>query len=184
MAGDRLVISSGAWSGLLERDLGIRIPVFPIRGQICSYDITPGHVRHMVFSSQGYMVAKRDGQLVCGASEDLAGFDSSVTEQGIARLEAWNYQMFPFVQELPPTFKWAGLRPATQDGYPLIGMLSTDERIIMACGHYRNGILLSPITANIVAQLLAGKENRTALQAFSPQRFGSVRSIEKEESYQ
>lgn len=181
--GERLVVCTGAWSGLLEQELGLRIPVFPIRGQICAYDIPPGKVNHMVFCSQGYMVGKQHGKLVCGASEDLAGFDSSVTAKGIARLEAWNSQLFPFVQEQQPTLKWAGLRPATQDGYPLIGKLIANERVVLACGHYRNGILLSPITAKIVGQLLAGKEDRAALQAFRPERFTGVRAAGEEEVY-
>ncbi|GFR37545.1 glycine oxidase ThiO [Insulibacter thermoxylanivorax] len=178
--GDRLIVCTGAWSKMWEAQFGIAIPVFPIRGQICAYDTAPQRVRHMVFTSQGYLVSKRHGQLVCGASEDLAGFDTSVTEKGIARLLTWNDKVFPFVSALEPVLKWAGLRPATQDGYPLIGELPQDRRVIIACGHYRNGILLSPVTAKIVGGLLTGQASRLSLAAFAPERFSSGLQYMKE----
>jgi len=175
---DRLIVSIGAWSGKLEQAFGFRIPIYPIRGQICAYEARPAqpNVRHMVFSSQGYLVAKKHGQLVCGASEDLAGFDTSWTDKGISRLLAWNSKLFPFLNSMEPSLRWAGLRPATQDGYPLIGEHPTDRRVIFACGHYRNGILLSPVTAKLVGKLLTGKADRLSMAAFAPDRFGTVQS--------
>lgn len=174
ITGDRLVVSVGAWGGEMSERLGIKMPIYPIRGQICAYDTPVRQVHHMVFCSQGYLVSKRNGQLVCGASEDLAGFDTTVTDKGIARLEAWNGKLFPFVKNKPTTLRWAGLRPATQDGYPLLGELSHDQRVILACGHYRNGILLSPVTGKIVGDLLTGRADRVSLHAFTPERFGRV----------
>jgi len=181
---DRLVVCAGAWSGLMERTFSLSIPVYPIRGQICAYETPHEPVRHMVFCSQGYVVAKQNGTLVCGASEDVAGFDASVTEQGIARLEKWNRQLYPFLASMTPFHKWAGLRPATQDGYPLIGPLRRSEAVLFATGHYRNGILLSPVTAKIIADFMDGRTYENAgsvsgaspyrtipLDAFAPERF-------------
>jgi glycine oxidase len=168
--GDTLVISNGAWSTELEDTFGISIPVFPIRGQICAYKMTEP-IHHLVFTSQGYLVSKENGSLVCGASEDIAGFDTSVTEKGIARLERWNKKVIPKLHEREPFHRWAGLRPATQDGFPLIGKLMPFEHIIFATGHYRNGILLSPVTANIVADQLDGLSDRLPLDNFNPLRF-------------
>ncbi len=170
-AGERLVICSGAWAQELERIFGLNIPVYPIRGQICAYSIPAGTVRHMVFGSQGYVVSKANGTLVCGASEDVSGFDDSVTDNGISRLRRWNKQLFPFLEERQPFHKWAGLRPATQDGYPLLGALRGFGHVVFAAGHYRNGILLSPVTGSIAADLIDGRLPAVPLDSFSPERF-------------
>ncbi|MGO4887153.1 glycine oxidase ThiO [Anaerobacillus sp. MEB173] len=169
--GDRLVICSGAWSQELEGTFGIRIPVYPIRGQICAYEIPVPKVKHIIFSSQGYFVPKANGSLVAGASEDIAGFKTDITEKGIARLENWTKKVFPFLSSKQPFHKWAGLRPATQDGYPLLGKLANDPQIIFATGHYRNGILLSPVTAHAVADLIENKKEQVRLTSFHPERF-------------
>ncbi|GGG79349.1 glycine oxidase ThiO [Paenibacillus radicis (ex Gao et al. 2016)] len=169
--GDRLLVCTGAWAQELEETLGIRIPVYPIRGQICAYEAEINPVHHMVFSNQGYLVSKENGTLVCGASEDVAGFDTTVTERGIERLRNWNKQAFPFLAEQTPFHRWAGLRPSTQDGYPLLGPLEESGRVIMAAGHYRNGILLSPVTAKAVADYIDGIKLPEMMEAFAPGRF-------------
>lgn len=174
--GDRLVASTGAWAQELSEQLGLPIPVYPIRGQICAYRTeTQPPVKHMVFFNQGYLVAKANGTMVCGASEDVAGYDTSVTERGIERLRNWNNKVLPFLEGQLPFHSWAGLRPATQDGYPLIGPVEGAERVLMAAGHYRNGILLSPVTAKLIADFI---ENRCVppevREMFSPSRFANA----------
>jgi glycine oxidase len=168
---DRLVVCAGAWSGAYERWFGLSIPVHPIRGQICSYEHQADEVRHMVFASQAYWVGKRNARLVCGASEDVAGFATSVTERGIGRLTRSSNQLFPFLEARKTAHSWAGLRPATRDGLPLLGQIEGTPEVIMASGHYRNGILLSPITALVVADLLEGKQARLPISRFAPHRF-------------
>jgi len=175
--GDRLVVCTGAWTGLLERELGIPLPVHPIRGQICAYPLPVGLVRRIVVSPQAYWTAKSNGTLVCGASEDVAGFDASVTERGIARLVRWGPKVFPILRDLEPVHRWAGLRPGTLDGRPLIGRLRHAPRVLIAAGHYRNGILLAPVTGAAVAALLAGEAPPVPLEAFDPHRFEAVRQV-------
>ncbi|AJY73608.1 glycine oxidase ThiO [Paenibacillus beijingensis] len=170
---DRIVLCTGAWSGIFENWFNIPVTVHPIRGQICAYEVPAGFVRHMVFTSQAYWVGKNNGTLVCGASEDVAGFDSTVTEHGIQRLCRWTSRMMPFLAGENPVHSWAGLRPATRDGWPLLGRVNGHPNIIMAAGHYRNGILLSPITAYHVGRLLDGAVNEQ-LVAFAPERFASA----------
>lgn len=173
---DRLLVCTGAWSGLLQDWMPVKVPVHPIRGQICAYDAGLGDVRHMVFSSQAYWVRKNDGTIVCGASEDVAGFDRSVTAHGIERLTRWSGRVFPFLEGEQPLRSWAGLRPATLDGRPLIGEVPGCPEIIVAAGHYRNGILLSPATSSMVGQLLQKKANPMQ-SAFVLERF--TRSTER-----
>ncbi|ERN54833.1 glycine oxidase ThiO [Alkalihalophilus marmarensis] len=168
---ERLVIASGAWSKELEETFSLNLPVYPIRGQICAYELGDKQVNHIVYTSQGYLVPKANGTLVNGASEDIAGFKTDVTEKGIARLTNWNNNIFPFLTDLNPFHTWAGLRPATQDGYPFIGEHPSAKHIIFATGHYRNGILLSPITAKIVAALLSDEKTPVPIETFAPNRF-------------
>lgn len=170
---DLAVWCAGAWTSLHGGWLGLSETVHPIRGQICAYEGWPGEVRHMVFSSQAYWVRKADGSLVCGASEDVAGFDRSVTEAGIRRLTRWSGRMFPFLEGVAPARTWAGLRPATPDGWPLLGPLRELPRVFVAAGHYRNGILLSPATAAAAGEWLAanGRIAAARLAPFAPERF-------------
>ncbi len=178
---DKLIVCTGAWSSAWERMLGIRIPVYPIRGQICAYEMGAGapvhsglSVNHVVFCSQGYAVPKANGTLVCGASEDVAGFDNSVTDTGIRRIRNWNRKLFPLLDSIEPFHRWAGLRPATQDGYPLIGYAPGNRSVILATGHYRNGILLSPVTGRIAADLAEERDPAIDISRFRPERFGML----------
>lgn len=171
LRGERLVVCTGAWSAAWQERFGIRLPVYPIRGQICAFPSAFGEVRHMVFTSQGYAVGKRNGSLVCGASEDAAGFDASVTDRGISRLMRWSRRLIPALRDRDVQLAWAGLRPATQDGCPLLGPIAGAERIVCAFGHYRNGILLSPATARAVGDWAEGREPASYLKSFDPMRF-------------
>jgi glycine oxidase len=170
-SGDKMIVCVGAWAHQMEISFDIRIPIYPIRGQICAYEWSDKPIRHMIFGSQGYLVAKDNGTLVCGASEDIAGFDVSITERGIERLRRWNKDIIPHLNGRIPNHRWAGLRPATQDGRPLIGPLEHAKHVIVAVGHYRNGILLSPVTAKIVADLVEERMDTTHIEAFRPERF-------------
>lgn len=174
---DRFVICPGAWSSMYEEQLGLSIPVHPIRGQICSYNspVQGEHfLQHIVFTSQAYWVGKQNGTIVCGASEDVAGYDTSVTERGIGRLTRATDRWVPSLRGVSPAHSWAGLRPATRDGLPLIGKADDSGEWLMAAGHYRNGILLSPVTARLVADMLDGGLNAKQteeLAPFAPNRF-------------
>ncbi|EXX84900.1 FAD-dependent oxidoreductase, partial [Paenibacillus darwinianus] len=171
ISGDRLVVCTGAWTGALGRWFGLHFPVHPIRGQICAYEVPVGVVRHMVFSPQAYWTSKGNGTLVCGASEDVAGFDTTVTERGIGRLVRSGPKAFPFLADKPVVHRWAGLRPAIRDGWPMLGQLEGAPQVVIAAGHYRNGILLSPVTGASVTDLLDGKADWGLLAAFAPERF-------------
>lgn len=173
-SGGKLLLCTGAWSANWQEVLGLLLPVHPIRGQICAFPVSVGEVRHILFSPQGYAVGKQNGTLVVGASEDVAGFDTTVTDMGISRLLRWSRQLLPMLAERTPVHSWAGLRPATRDGRPLIGPVS--DNVFCAFGHYRNGVLLSPVTARLAADWAAGAEEVAVpvaewMAAFDPWRF-------------
>ncbi|GAF12031.1 glycine oxidase ThiO [Bacillus sp. JCM 19046] len=166
-----LIVATGAWAHLQADRFHVKLPLYPIRGQICAYQFEEQRLNHIIYTSQGYLVPKANQTIVNGASEDIAGYRTDVTEKGIQRLLNWNKRMMPMLEEVEPFHTWAGLRPATQDGFPFIGRLTDYPNVYFACGHYRNGILLSAITAEVVKQELLGQELAISLESFRPERF-------------
>ncbi|MEF2247562.1 glycine oxidase ThiO [Paenibacillus sp. IITD108] len=167
---ERLIVCSGAWTSLYESSFNLALPVHPIRGQICAYKNNAVTPAHLIFSAHAYWVMKTDGRLICGASEDVAGYNTETTEQGIGRLVRASENWLPALKRQKLFSSWAGLRPATKDGLPLIGPIDRTGRIIIAAGHYRNGILLSPVTALIAADLLDNYLS-SSISPFHPARF-------------
>jgi glycine oxidase len=179
VACDVLVVAGGAWSGELTGWLGAPLPVFPVCGQILALACLPPPVRHTIYSHTGYLVPRADGRVVVGATEDHAGFDARPTADGMGRLLTMAPALVPSLAEAPFESAWAGLRPATSDRRPLLGPLPGWENVLLATGHYRNGILLAPITAErLAAQIANGCAAGRApvdplLQPFLPDRLSA-----------
>ncbi len=171
LAARHVVLAAGAWAGALLPEAE-PLPVLPIRGQALALKAARPPFPHVVFGPAGYLAPKRDGQVVVGATEDAdAGFDARVTFAGIAALSDVVRAMSPELLPLPFDGAWAGLRPATPDGRPLIGPWPGADGLIIAAGHYRNGLLLSPITARLVGELILGEAPALDLAPFRPDRF-------------
>jgi thiazole synthase len=124
----------------------------------------------MIRHESAYFVPRPDGDLVVGATEEDAGFDRSLTPAGVGFLLTKAQGISSHVASLPIREMWTGLRPGTPDGLPIIGR-SGMPGVFYATGHYRNGILLAPITASIVAALLEERNPELPLDAYSPLRF-------------
>lgn len=154
---DAVVLAGGAWNRTIVEQLGVEVPVFPVRGQILALACTPPPVRHTVYAHSGYLVPKADGRVVVGATEDRAGFDARPTARGMGHLLTLAPKLVPALAGAAFDSAWAGLRPASEDGLPILGPLPGWENTYVAAGHFRNGILLTPITAEILTQgLLRG----------------------------
>jgi len=176
------VIAAGAWSGGIEGLPGRR-PVFPVRGEMfavgpagaATMDATGGlHaqplVTRMIHGPRGYLIPRDNGNVLVGATVDDAGFAPGPTPAGIAAMIAMAVEVAPGIAALPLLETWSGFRPATPDHMPLLGGDPALDGLIWATGHYRNGILLTPITAVRIATLVAG-EPAGDLAAFAPNRF-------------
>jgi glycine oxidase len=124
-----------------------------------------------VSSFEGYALSKADGTTYVGTTVEEAGYDARPTAAGIARLLALAPRLVPALAEATFTDAWAGLRPGTVDGRPLIGRLPGWKGVTMAAGHFRDGILLAPITGELVADLLAGRRPRMPVDEYDPGRF-------------
>jgi glycine oxidase len=156
--GGSIVLAAGAWSGAadwLPED--IRPPVRPVKGQVVelrSRDAEPP-ARHILASERVYLVPRADGRLVVGATVEEMGFDTTVTAGGVHELLREAYRLLPDVAEMELVGATAGLRPGTPDNLPLVGPGEIDG-LILATGHYRNGILLAPLAAQVIAEQLSG----------------------------
>jgi glycine oxidase len=166
---EHIVIASGVHTPEID---GLRpaIPVAPRKGQILSLTTTEAAFQRMVRWEHAYLVQRPNGELVVGATTEDAGFDRSLTPAGIGGLLDRAQQMSSYLGKLPIRDMWTGLRPATPDGLPIIGRAEL-EGLIYATGHYRNGILLAPITAASVAALVENSPVPVALDACAPSRF-------------
>jgi glycine oxidase len=165
----RIVIASGAWSPEIK-GLNPPIPVEPRKGQILSLASSPNAFRRMIRWQHTYFVPRSSGELIVGATEENAGFDRANTPAGIGRLLNEAQQISSHVGSYPISDMWSGLRPATPDRMPILGW-SSIKGVLYATGHYRNGILLTPVTASIVADLVNDRKPDFCIDPFLPSRF-------------
>lgn len=172
---DRVVLATGAWSGAaswLPPDS--RPPVRPVKGQLLILRGGPEQpvAKRIVTTERVYLVPRSDGRLVVGATVEERGFDLQVTAGGVHEMLREGYRTLPDVAELELVEALAGLRPGTPDNAPLIGPGALDG-LVLATGHYRNGILLTPFTAEAVAAMLAGDPVPPDAGLAHPGRFGT-----------
>jgi glycine oxidase len=176
IATDSVVIAGGAWSSLLSAS-GKALPnlrIKPVRGQMLCFEANPRITRHVIYSPRGYLVPRRDGRLLAGSTTEHAGFEKRVTASGIHSILSAALEMSPRIASLPLTDSWAGLRPRAADTLPVLGPCAEIAGVYYATGHFRNGILLAPITAEIVAGAIVDKAFPASLNIFSPDRFDLV----------
>jgi len=173
IAADRVVLAAGPWAGRLARGLGADVPTRPMRGQMLAYQYTG--VRHILWGEDGYLVPKAGGFLFVGATVEDVGFRPRTTRRGLAGLRRMAAATVPALRYQEEVSAWAGLRPGTPDGQPIIGPLPGWPNVHVAGGHFRNGILLGPITGKLVAQLITEGWTEMPLEAFSPSRFATSR---------
>jgi glycine oxidase len=169
---DAVVLAAGAWSGQADwLPEHARPPVRPVKGQIVELRDHDGAApcERIVASERVYLVPRPDGRLIAGATSEERGFDTAVTAGGVHELLREAYRLLPDVAEMEMVASMAGLRPGTPDNLPLIGPGAV-EGLILATGHYRNGILLAPLTADAVAALLNGEKLPEAVAAAHPSR--------------
>lgn len=172
---ERVVLATGAWSGALAwLPAAGRPPVRPVKGQLLVLRGSPEQTvsTRIITTERVYLVPRPDGRLIVGATVEERGFDLQVTAGGVHELLREAYRTLPDVAELELVETMAGLRPGTPDNAPLIGPGAIDG-LLLATGHYRNGILLTPATAEAIAALLAGEPIPPDAHLAHPGRFGA-----------
>ena len=174
---DLVVLAAGAWSReLAGLPTAARPPVRPVKGQMLALRMDPEAplLRHVVWTPTSYLVPRRDGRLLVGATVEESGFDRRVTAGGLLGLLDGAWRALPGIEELPLDEIWTGFRPTARDDAPILGD-SGLPGLVLATGHHRNGVLLLPVTADrLAAQILTGRPD-PLLAPWSLARFAADR---------
>jgi glycine oxidase len=171
----RIVLTGGAWLGDLSAAFGSALPVRPVHGQLAALHGIPHPPRRVVYAGRhGYVVTKADGTVLAGATEEDRGFDTTPQPQVTEALHRKAARLIEGAEQTTSVTAWTGLRPCAPDRLPLLGPLprsDPDAPVLVAGGHYRNGVLLAPITARGIAGMLLDGVIPTGWEAFDPRRF-------------
>jgi glycine oxidase len=180
---DVVVLAAGAWSGEVQGLPSLaRPPVRPIKGQMLSLRMNASAplLRHVVWTPRVYLVPRADGRLIVGATSEERGFDSNLTAGGVYSLLEGAWRALPGVEELPIDEMWVGFRPGSRDDAPILGPGDLPG-LVYATGHHRNGILLTPVTANAVADYILTGEIAEVIRPFAITRFAGSAKVGVEE---
>jgi len=173
---DVIVLAAGAWSsaisGLPRQAMP---PVRPVKGQMLALRMDPGAplLRHVLWSPKAYLVPREDGRLIIGATSEERGFDPSLTAGGVFALLEGAWRALPGIEELAIDEMWVGFRPGSRDDAPMLGP-SPVEGLVLATGHHRNGILLTPVTADAVSRFILRGEVDEVIRPFAIDRFAAT----------
>ncbi|MDI3417543.1 glycine oxidase ThiO [Streptomyces luteolus] len=186
LAADQVVLAAGSLSGRLDGvPPDVVPPVRPVKGQVLRLTVPKAYapflsrtVRAVVRGGAVYLVPRVDGELVVGATTEDLGWDTTVTAGGVYELLRDAHELVPGITELPLTETRAGLRPGSPDNAPLLGPTELPG-LHLATGHYRNGVLLTPVTGDAMAHVLTTGELPEAVRPFTPQRFGAREELEE-----
>ncbi len=169
---DMTVVATGAWTSLIKLgDADMPVKIEPVRGQIVAFQAAKRLFQHVICNRRGYVVPRRDGRILAGSTSENVGFDKSVTGSAFLSLKEMACEISTSITELATADRWAGLRPYASDGLPVLGSIGGIDGLFMATGHYRNGILLAPLTAKIVVEKLVNDKDSDYFNTFGAERF-------------
>jgi len=172
-----VVLAAGSWSGQLAAGLGLTLDVRPVRGQILLLKGPPGLLRPTINDGLCYLVPRNDGRILVGSTMEDVGFEACTEPEDLARLREMAARLMPATKDMAVETDWAGLRPGTADRLPYIGPVDDLPGLVLATGHFRNGILLAPITAKLVAEVVAGCTPSLDISAYAPRPVDVERAL-------
>ncbi|MDB5394990.1 MAG: thiO [Rhodospirillales bacterium] len=171
---ETVIVAAGAWTpDVAGLPAAACPPVRPVKGQMMAVRMDPAApiLNHVLWTQKAYLVPRLDGRLLIGATTEERGFDTSLTAGGMLSLLESAWRALPGIEELPIIESWVGFRPGSRDDAPILGGTAI-EGLVLATGHHRNGILLTPITADAIAGLVMTGETDPAIARFGLARFG------------
>lgn len=174
---ERVVLAGGAATGLIDSKLRLQNALIPIRGQILLLQCDAFDEPFVVNIGNRYLVCRGDGNVLVGSSEEESGFVQKTTEATIAELRRFAGRVSPLLSDAPEIMRWAGLRPMTFDGFPMIGRVPGQQRTFVAAGHYRSGIHFAPATATAVADLI---DQQAPFMDLSPFSVGKQQQLQQQ----
>lgn len=172
MSACQTILATGAWTSLIKVGVAdMPFKVEPVRGQIIAFQTAKQFFKHVVYTRRGYIVPRADGKILAGSTTEFAGFEKAETPSASAVLRDVAAEIAPSIGSLSMAEHWSGLRPYAADGMPVLGSIGGILGLTIATAHYRNGILLAPLTANIIAGKLIDDADHPVFTAFGPDRF-------------
>lgn len=155
---EQVIVSTGAWTAEFFKqhlpDNGLSLPIKPVKGQMLLFDAQPDTLEHMVLDGDEYLIPRRDGKILAGSSVESVGFDKSTTASAKDQLYTFATELLPSLKQYVVSHHWAGLRPGTEQGIPFIGKHPTIHNLAVNAGHFRNGLVMSPASAQLLADLI------------------------------
>jgi glycine oxidase len=168
---ETVIVASGAWANELVHPLKLALPVKPMRGQMLAVRTVPRAVHQVIYGHHMYVVPRPLGETLIGATVEDVGFRKEVTLDGLEELIQAGRRVVPGIMDAPVLRTWAGLRPGSPDGLPLVGPVEGLSGFCLAVGHYRNGILLGPLTGVLLKQWLVEGVRSPHMELLQPERF-------------
>lgn len=171
---DRVVLAAGSWSSQITVQGADPVPVKPIRGQLIELQAEPGAIRRVLWGPNGYIVPWPDGAMLVGSTVEDVGFDESHTDEAIERLKDAAAELAPSLARAPMSSVRTGLRPRGPDELPMLGRSHAVPGLIYATAHYRNGVMFTPLTVELVRDLVFDRAADPALRELDPGRHGKL----------
>lgn len=177
LSADTVVLAAGAWSGHVGDLFGLRIPVRPAKGQMLA--LRTDQLRHVISSGDRYLVPRKNGELILGSTVEFNGYGKDVTVEAVRNLAEWAVRMVPGIGQAPLSRCWAGLRPYSPTRRPILGRVPGLDNVVLATGHHRNGILLAPISGQLISELVTTGRTSLSLEPFglSPEPQASLEEL-------
>ena len=168
---NQIVLCAGAWTAkLLQQWLphsSVQIHIKPVRGQMLLFDAKPDTLQHMILDADHYLIPRRDGKILVGSTVEQAGFEKQTTEQARQDLYQFATRLLPTLKPFPVCAHWAGLRPGTPDGIPYISFHPDYDNLSINAGHFRNGLVMGPASAKLIADLILQRQPHLDPGAYS-----------------
>ena len=158
ISSDQIVICAGAWSGDLLQDHALTPQIEPVLGQMILFNARPEAIHRIVLHNDRYVIPRRDGRVLIGSTLEYRGFDKTITTDARESLKSYALAHFPVLQEARIEHHWAGLRPGSPRGIPYIGAVPDVEGLFVNAGHFRNGVVLAPASARLMADIILKRE--------------------------
>ena len=165
---DKVLVATGAWSGELLQRNDFVLPVKPVRGQMLLFKSRPGLLKHILLWEGRYLIPRADGRILMGSTVEDVGFSHAVTEQAAQLLRKKAITMVPALESVEIEKHWAGLRPGSPTGVPYIGPVQDTEGLYLNTGHFRYGVVMGLASAQLIAELISGKEPTLPASDYAP----------------
>ena len=163
----RVVIASGAWSSRVMQCAGLELAVEPVRGQMIMFETTPGFLRHITLSGDHYLIPRQNGLVLAGSTLEYVGYNKETTEEARKTLTEKALDLMPVLSDYSVIKHWAGLRPGTSTSVPYIGEHPQTHGLFVNTGHFRNGVVMAPASAQLLADCMLERDSFTRFEPYS-----------------